>query len=105
MVFASRRTMVDIDYLPHFLADDGYRHILETDAVVGDIVVYHRNGVPQHVGIVYELRDISPRHDGSAIEKLVLSQWGENGEYLHTAREVPPIYGNELHFWSERKRL
>jgi len=71
----------------------------------GDVVVYRRNGISQHVGIIYELRDISLQHNGSQIEFWVLSQWGEDGEYLHKMGEVPTIYGNQLEFWSERKPI
>jgi hypothetical protein len=103
MAFASRRTLVDITKLSLFLRDDGYRLIRENEVYEGDIVEYRRNGISQHVGVVYLLKDVSLLHDGSSIEIWVLSQWGEDGEYLHKAREVHPIYGTELFFWSERR--
>lgn len=103
LVFASRRTMVDVKHLPIILEDDGYSMIPESDALLGDIVLYRRNGLISHVGIVFEFRDVSIRGDRSRIEVWVLSQWGENGEYLHKLREVPTIYGDGLEFWSERR--
>jgi hypothetical protein len=71
--------------------------------VEGDVVVYKNNGIPQHVGIIYEIRDVSLAQDRSRFEFWVLSQWGEDGEYLHKMREVPPIYGGDVQVWSERK--
>jgi hypothetical protein len=103
MVFATRRTAVSPDHLPQILRDDGYRTIAEANVFVGDIVIYKRAGNPQHVGIIYEFRDISPAHDGSLREMFVLSQWGQDGEYLHRLRDVPTIYGTELEFWTERR--
>jgi hypothetical protein len=102
MALANRRTAVDIEHLALMLQDDGYRSIPELAAVEGDIVEYRRDGRPQHVGIVYELRDISLMQNRSLIDIWVLSQWGEDGEYLHKARSVPAMYGAELIFWSER---
>lgn len=104
MALASRRTAVDITKLSVILRDDGYRRIPESEAVEGDLVEYRRGGIPQHVGIVWDLKDISPLGNRSTIELWVLSQWGEDGEYLHKAREVHSIYGTELFFWSERRR-
>src|SRR5882724_10416355 len=94
LVFASRRTMVDCKHLDVILRDDGFSPIPKVQAMEGDVVVYRRNGISQHVGIIYELRDISLQHNGSQIEFWVLSQWGEDGEYLHKMGEVPTIYGN-----------
>jgi hypothetical protein len=85
------------------LRDDGYSPIPDGRAVEGDVVVYKNNGIPQHVGIIYEIRDVSLAQDRSRFEFWVLSQWGEDGEYLHKMREVPPIYGGDVQVWSERK--
>lgn len=103
LVFASRRTVVDVKHLPMILKDDGFRVIPESEAIQGDIVLYRRNTQITHLGIVFEFRDVSLRGDRSEFQIWVLSQWGEDGEYLHKIREVPPIYGNELEFWSERR--
>jgi hypothetical protein len=104
MALANRRTAVDIKHLEVILQDDGYRQIPEKEVFEGDIVEYLRSSVPQHVGIVYELRPSNPLTRIGPIEIWVLSQWGEDGEYLHKLRCVPAIYGTELRFWSERKR-
>jgi hypothetical protein len=103
LLFASRRTTVDVRHLPMILQDDGYRAVPELGVVEGDIVIYRRNGRISHVGMVLELRDASIRLDRSRIEIWVLSQWGEDGEYIHKLREVPSIYGDDLQFWSERR--
>ncbi len=103
LVFASRRTQVDAKHLPIILKDDGYRRILESEADFGDVVVYKRDGIAQHVGFEHEVRDISPLLDGSMHQIFVLSQWGENGEYLHKLQEVPFAYGKQFEFWTERR--
>jgi len=102
LVFASRRTVVDCKHLEVILRDDGYRPIGREKAVEGDIVVYLRNNEPQHVGIVFRLQDLSFARDGSVIQVWILSQWGDDGEYLHKMQEVPVIYGDVTHFWTER---
>jgi hypothetical protein len=104
LVFAARRTAIDCpSTLDMILRDDGYYIVPETDVVCGDVVVYRNRGVPNHVGLIYELKDVSIRQDRSSIELWVLSQWGEDGEYIHKCREVPHIYGDTIEFWSERK--
>jgi hypothetical protein len=103
MVFASRRTFVDSDHLDTILRDDGYRQIPKDEADQGDLVVYRQDRVAKHVGIIYEFRDVAidPVHPRK--EVWVLSQWGENGEYLHKIDEVSPLYGNKKEFWTERR--
>ena len=103
MVFASRRTAVDCKYLDLILRDDGYSPIPRERIIEGDIVVYRRNAIAQHVGIIYELRDVSLEQNRTRFQTWVLSQWGEDGEYLHELEKVPPIYGSEIEFWSERR--
>jgi hypothetical protein len=100
---ASRRTIVDIDFLKAILSDDGYKLTTERSAVEGDLVVYLRDGIARHVGVVQHFQDVSPLHDGSILRMWVLSQWGEDGEYLHPVREVPAFYGTDLEFWTERR--
>lgn len=103
-VFACRRTDIDCpSMLDMILRDDGYRRIQEEEAVEGDVVVYRQNGTPNHVGIIYDLKDMSLTGDGSRVEHWVLSQWGQDGEYLHKMREVPVLYGNTIEFWTERR--
>jgi hypothetical protein len=104
MVFASRRTFVDCKHLGLILQDDGYKTVRQESVVQGDIVIYRRDSIPQHIGIIYEIRDVSILHDGSHHQIWVLSQWGEDGEYLHELEKVPAIYGTEYEFWSERRK-
>lgn len=103
VVFASRRTHVDCEHLDMILQDDGYRLISQKSAIEGDVVVYRKDGIPLHVGIIYELQDLSFARDGSQIELWVLSQWGQDGEYIHKLREVSTLYGDQLEFWTERR--
>ena len=35
----------------------------------------------------------------------ILSQWGEDGEYLHAPGDVPPIFGQPREFWTDRRCL
>lgn len=103
LVFASRRTVVDCEHLEVILRDDGYRPIPREKVIEGDIVVYHRDNQPQHVGIISRLEDMSPLRNRSLIQVWVQSQWGEDGEYIHKMEEVPPIYGMVTRFWTERR--
>jgi len=104
MVFACRRTCVskmqDVDTV---LVDDGY-HVVsnQRDVDVGDLVVYRRGSAPKHVGIVYEkaaLLDVGQE----PFAFRVLSQWGEDGEFLHKLSDVPALFGDRIEFWSDRK--
>jgi hypothetical protein len=103
LVFAARRTSIDCKHLELILRDDNYRAVSRQAVSEGDVVVYRRNGIAQHVGIIYKIEDVSLAHDGSRMEIWVLSQWGEDGEYLHKIAEVPTIYGTELDFRTERR--
>jgi hypothetical protein len=105
MVFASRRTFIDSDHLDTILRDDGFRQIAKDQMHQGDLVVYRLNEIAKHVGIIYEIRDVAvdPVHPREEI--WVLSQWGENGEYLHKIDEVSPLYGNKQEFWTERRTV
>ena len=33
----------------------------------------------------------------------VLSQWGDDGEYIHKLTEVPNEYGKAEEFWTDRR--
>jgi hypothetical protein len=101
MVFASRRTSVATEHLEVILSDDGYRPVSQEKAMEGDVVVYRRNNVPQHVGIIYQLE--KSLHSGQVINTWVLSTWGHLGEYIHRIAEVPNAYGDAREFWSERR--
>ena len=104
MVFAARRTCIsnmrDIDLI---LRDDDYRRLSDEGlAEVGDLVVYRRIGIPRHVGIVFEkVPDLEAGQQ--PFHFRILSQWGDDGEYLHRLRDVPTIFGDQIEFWSDRK--
>ncbi len=103
MVFAGRRAHIDARALRVLLQDDGYAEIDKTRARVGDLVVYSPDKAPSltHVGIIYSV----PVAGDRIIEMMILSKWGESGEYLHPLHKVPPAYGQPRSFWSERKNI
>ena len=103
MVFASRRTAIDIEDVPWILKEDGYRPIRPKDVCVGDVVLYrdHKNE-PSHVGRVAILPSQDPREISVP---RILSQWGEDGEYLHAPGDVPLMYGQPKEYWTDRRRL
>lgn len=101
MVFASRRTCVDIDHLTFILADDGYRKIVnESEVQVGDLAVYRGDsGDFSHVGIVYYL---SPYGADGNRDIFVMSQWGRDGEYYHRVDDVNVNLGKPAEYWTDR---
>lgn len=97
MVFASRRTFVDIDQLDMVLDDDDYRPITEGDLERGDLVIYRdASGIATHVGLVV---NVSPM---AKLEITVLSQWGSDGEYFHRADDVNPRFGTPTEYRTDR---
>ena len=100
LVFASRRTWVEIEHVETFLADDGYRQIPGDDLRVGDLVIYRDvSGDPTHVGIVTQL---SPYRPDQTRDVYVLSQWGRDGEYFHRIDDVNHNLGTPADFWTDR---
>lgn len=101
LIFASRRTGIDPDYLPLILADDGYRRIpYENALVAGDVVVYRdESGALTHVGLV---TDVKADLRGATWEISVLSQWGQDGEYFHRVDDVSPRLGKPAEYWTDR---
>ena len=102
MVFASRRTAIEPEYVPMILRDDGYRPVDQEDALeVGDVVVYRtRDGEISHIGIIAIIKEsIQPPYR----EIIVLSQWGSEGEYFHRIDDVNPLLGQASEFWTDRK--
>lgn len=103
MVFASRRTAIDIGDVRWILEEDGYREIQRSDAQTGDVVLYiDRDGDPSHVGRVVTF---SSEHLLEISALKILSQWGEDGEYLHAPDDVPPMFGQPREFWTDRRRV
>jgi hypothetical protein len=100
LIFASRRTWVDPSHLHMIFEDDGYRRISEAEAMVGDVVLYKDGeGDFAHVAIIIEK---SPDVNRASWKFEVLSQWGADGEYLHSLEDVPPLLGRPEEFWTER---
>ena len=100
MIFASRRAWIETKHLYELFAEDGYNRVSEREIVPGDLVVYTRNEVPTHVGLI-----MSILRQGSNLENLtILSKWGKEAELLHAVEVVPEMYGKPTEFWSERVR-
>lgn len=115
MTFANRRTrvqglgqsLVDIidnttTLLKNILSDDNYREVDLGYLEAGDIVVYRSdvNKSILHTGLVYQVD--TPFGDPTTSVLLVLSKWGENGEYLHGLHETPYVDAPDIEFWTER---
>src|SRR5262249_57850922 len=99
LVFACRRTWVEIDQLELVLEDDGYRPVRLEDVVDGDIVTYADESSYTHVGVVIATERKPPQHEG---DLWILSQWGQDGEYFHRPTVVPSRYGARRQYWTER---
>ena len=104
MVFASRRTWVEPDYLQMILEDDEYRPIDRNELHRGDVVVYRNNHDEiSHVGIVYEVRlKVDEATLEVVAEVVVASQWGHDGEYFHLDDDVNPRLGKPTEYWTDR---
>jgi len=85
------------------LKEDGYRKLEDSEQpVVGDLVVYRPgyNDPIAHIGAVASV-SLPPISAVPMIE--VLSQWGQDGEYLHPISDVPDIFGKLLEYYTDRK--
>lgn len=98
MVFASRRTTVGTDQLRMILREDGYRPVSLGDLDVGDVVVYSRGTIADHVGII---SGFNKTEFGDVIQ--VLSKWGAYPEYEHPIDHVPEAYGKSTEYWTDRR--
>ena len=70
------------------MQEDGYSIIDNHDRVSpGDIIMYFRNGDPQHSGIVVQV----PIIDKSKFktETFILSKWGSYQETIHLINDCP----------------
>lgn len=102
LVLAFRRTWIeDMQSVPRWLTEDGYRQLPDGKSPhAGDVVLYRANdGAVAHVGIILEI----PQHGAldQAAGPLVLSKWGQYGEYVHRLLDLPPL-GAKVQYWSER---
>ena len=101
MVFASRRTWIEPENLEMILIEDEYRQVNDLAQLErGDVVVYRDSqGDVSHVGIVAEPGLYTP--DGKR-QVLILSQWGQAGEYVHLVDDVSPWLGTPVEYWTDR---
>ena len=100
MIFAARRTWIETDHLRAILEDDEYRPIDRYELQQGDIVVYKNNhNEDSHVAIVFEVK---LKLVDATLEVVVLSQWGQDGEYLHKDDDVNPWLGTPTEYWTDR---
>ena len=97
LVFASRRTHVDVEHLPQIYREDDYRSVDSPE--LGDVAVYRANGAIQHVGIVIGV-EVDFATGRRSI--TVLSKWGGDGEYVHDADYVPAELGRIVEYWTDR---
>lgn len=101
MIFAIRRAWIEDEHLEWLLAEDGYIEV--ENPKVGDLIVYRNDrGKAMHVGVIMERALEAERAEWRF---RVLSQWGQDGEFLHAASDVPALFGDHKHFYSERKQL
>lgn len=101
---ASRRTWVDPDYLLPILNDDGFSKFVSfSEAQPGDVLVYRYKGEICHAGIVWRKNLFDPEHPRDSF--VVLSKWGQEGEYLHDASDVPALCGQPSECWTDRKEV
>ena len=101
MVLASRRVWVEIDYLMQILTDDGYREIAIQRVKAGDLVIYREpDRTITHVGQVWSH---DPVVANGSWKTIVLSQWGQDGEYFHEVNDVHPRLGHASEYWTERR--
>jgi len=103
MVFAARRTYINMDRLGLILREDGYERVAhENDVQIGDVVVYGDADNPKHVGVVVAV-DVQLEGSDNRIRRLtVMSKWGEHPEYFHPLDQVPERYGRPIAFWTDR---
>ncbi len=98
MIFANRRTWIDIEHIYAILKEDGYKEISDQKLDAGDIVLYTDANKPSHVGII---TCVYPSI-GQILNTRVLSKWGRDGEVEHHLDDVPAFCGKPTSFWSEK---
>jgi len=71
------------------------------EAQFGDVVVYRKDGEISHVGIVARKNLYIP--DDPQDPLVILSKWGQIGEYEHDLTDVPYLLGKPAEYWTDRK--
>ena len=85
------------------LRDDEYAEVARaSDVMPGDLVLYEDVDGISHVAVL--VSNESQLLDGDSMIR-VISQWGSDGEYMHEYRDVPPLLGRPVRFYSERRTL
>ncbi len=77
------------------LNDNGYKEHAAGKVVVGDIVVYRKDGGITHSGIVTAV-------DKTGNATTIRSKWGELGLYDHAPGDVLPYYGTTTYYGTTR---
>lgn len=93
LVFASRRTSIDLSLAVNIiLKDDGYIPIEKDKVLPGDIILYYdKTGDIEHSGVVLAW-------DNLMNIPLVLSKWGKYKEVVHYAHYCPYNFPNVRYF-------
>jgi len=99
LIFTSRRSWIEIDYIHELLEADGYANIQRNDVTQGDVVLYLSGNEPVHVALVIEVETI-----GQERSIKVISKWGKDAEFIHFAENVPETLGRPVRFYTDRKR-
>lgn len=105
LIFAARRTVVFMGELKRVLRDDEYELITQRPRLTpGDLITYkaRQDGEILHIGVVLSVRLVPA---DAEIEVTVLSQWGFDGEYIHSELNVPASYGQIREYFSERRGI
>jgi hypothetical protein len=101
LIFASRRTWIDTTSLMMILQADGYKRVSElSELQPGDVVVYRNHDEVSYVAVVLAMK---PEIVTASWKITVISKWGGDGEYIHDIKDVPPLYGQPVEFWTDRR--
>jgi hypothetical protein len=82
------------EVIVQLLRHDKYTQRPGLDGEAGDLAVYARNGKFEHIGLL-----IGCRHELRK-EPMVVSKFGEFGEYLHALSDVPTTLGTPNSVWT-----
>ncbi|MFQ6063557.1 MAG: hypothetical protein ACE5J9_10350 [Methanosarcinales archaeon] len=83
--FGCKKIWINNDQVQKILDDGGFKKV-EGKAKVGDIVVYKKNSMIIHTGIVHRVDE-----KGKVVK--VQSKWGLGPDWIHDPNDVPPGYG------------
>ena len=104
MVFASRRTWIDIDHIRWIFLEDGYHSFSELgNSKPGDLVLYKDTLTKEDVHVGMIIGDKLLLEGSSQSETWVISQFGKHGEWIHPLEHVPPNYKGGIELWTDRR--